>query len=56
MYNESYKPECPKFPDREVYIEKYGAKSGNPDIETGRQNAEPSTVRSATCQSRAAVR
>lgn len=40
MYNESYKPECPKFPDREVYIEKYGAKSGNPDIETGRQNAE----------------
>ena len=40
MYNQNYKVELPQFPDREVSIAEYGAKSGDLQIETGRHNAE----------------
>ena len=40
MYNQNYKVEIPQFPDREVSIAEYGAKSGDLQIETGRHNAE----------------
>ena len=35
MYNQNYKVEIPQFPDREVSIAEYGAKSG--DLQIGRQ-------------------
>ena len=54
MYNQNYKVEIPQFPDREVSIAEYGAKSGDLQIETGRHNAE--AARSAKCRSRGAVR
>ena len=40
MYNQNYKVELPQFPDREVSIAEYGARSGDLQIETGRHNAE----------------
>lgn len=38
MYNQNCKVELPQFPDREVSIAEYGAKSGDLQIETGRHN------------------
>ena len=48
MYNETYKVELPQFPDREVSITEYGAKSGDLQIETGRHNAE--VINRAICE------
>ena len=39
MYNQNCKVELPQFPDREVSIAEYGAKSGDLQIETGRQGS-----------------
>jgi len=48
MYNQNYKVELPQFPDREVSIAEYGAKSGDLQIETGRHNAE--AINRAICE------
>ena len=48
MYNQNYKVEIPQFPDREVSIAEYGAKSGDLQIETGRHNAE--AINRAICE------
>ena len=48
MYNQNYKVELPQFPDREVSIAGYGAKSGDLQIETGRHNAE--AINRAICE------
>lgn len=40
MYNQNYKVELPCFPEREVSIAEYGAKSGEFSEEAGRHNAE----------------
>lgn len=56
MYNQNYKVELPQFPDREVSIAEYGAKSGDLQIETGDTMRRPLTARFAKCRSRGAVR
>ena len=48
MYNQNYKVELPQFPDREVSIAEYGARSGDLQIETGRHNAE--AINRAICE------
>ena len=48
MYNQNCKVELPQFPDREVSIAEYGAKSGDLQIETGRHNAE--AINRAICE------
>ena len=48
MYNQNYKVELPQFPDREVSIAEYGAKSSDLQIETGRHNAE--AINRAICE------
>ena len=40
MYNQDYKVELPCFPEREVSIAEYGAKSGEFSEEAGRHKAE----------------
>ena len=55
MYNQNCKVELPQFPDREVSIAEYGAKSGDLQIEADTMR-RPLTARSAKCRSRGAVR
>ena len=52
MYNQNYKVELPQFPDREVSIAEYGARSGDLRSRPADTMRRPLTARSAKCRSR----